>query len=330
MQTQAMRGGFVAGVRLVPESMRHMARMRNVWLVVLLFAVLSSHWRMGFRLQGDRPDGSLGKMIAVVVQTQYHWVWTHPGYPEYAVVQVLRGVQRPLNTRFVIVQNAVAAVSGRIFGPQSLHSPPRGLRLSFEILLANLLYAALSAGILGWIKLSIEGQPLNISALFRCVARVTGPIYCWFLLLDAVKLLVTGLAPLMAHSRVSEAAVQAVALALLLPFAFIPFVVVAWEKSIVTAFPASLRVFASRLVMVLGFLIVFRIAAEALFVFSTALRDYGAWVVSSHVGRFALLLASDLAAAAIALLLCTAFMLIVLRTEEKPVEAELAVQGAQG
>jgi len=330
MERQVTRGGFAAGLRLVPECLRYMARMRNVWLVVLLFAILYSRWQMNFRLQGERPDGSFGKMMAAVVQTRYQWEWTHPDYPGYVAMELLRGLQRPLNTRFAMAQNAVTALADRIFGSHSPYSPPRGLRLSFEILLANLLYAALSAGVLGWIKLSLEGKPLSIPAFVRVVARATGPIYCWFLLLDAVRLLVTGLEPLMAHSRVSNGTVQAVALALLLPFAFIPFVVVAWEKSVVSAFPASLRVFASRLAMLLGFLIVFRIVAEAFSILSTALHNYGAWVVSSHVGRFALLLAANLAASVIALLLCTAFMLIVLRTDPAPAAESQAAQAAQG
>jgi hypothetical protein len=326
MQTQATHQGFVAGLRLIPESVRHLTRMRNVWLVMLVFAALHSYSRMGVRLEGDRPDASFGKMLAVVIQTQYQWVWTHPDYPAYAVVQALRGLQRPLNARFGIVQNGVTPLADRVFGPQDPHLPPRGPRLSFEILLANLLYAVLTAGILGWIKLALERKPLAVSAFLGSVARAVGPIYCWFLLLDAVRLVVIGLVPVLEHTRVTGQAVQAVTLALLLPFLFLPSVVVAWGRSIVTAFPASLRVFGSRLAMLLGFLLVFRIVAEALTLLGTALHNYGAWVVSSHVGRFALLFAANLSSLIVALLLCTAFMLIVIRATPavEPIPADAA------
>jgi len=339
MQTQVTHQGFAAGLRLVPESLRLVARMRNVWLVMVLFAALHSYSRMGFRPEGNGPGDSFVKLAAATAQARRS-AWTLTDDPwaellrgwqqplntstdrlEHVVPEWLRGWQRPLNTRFAVVQNAVIALADVIFGPQDPYAPPRGPWLSFEILLANLLYAMLSAGMLGWIKLALEAKPLSLSNFVRSVLRVTGPIYCWFLLLDAVKLLLMGVEPMLEHSRVTGETLQAAVLVLLLPFAFMPFVLVAWGKSIVTAFPASWRVFTSRVAMLLGFLIVFRVVAEACLILSTALHDYGVWVVSSHVGRFAVLFAANLTSAVAALLLCTALMLIVLRIEPQPAEA---------
>jgi hypothetical protein len=326
MQAQATRQGFVAGLRLLPESLGWLGRMRNVWLLVVVFAALQSHWRMGFRLEGDQPHGSLGKTLAAVVRTRYE------GYrsPGNAMTQALRGVQRPLSTRFIVLQRPTAALADIVFGPRDPYAAPEGPRLSFEILLLNLLYAALAAGMLGWIKLALERQALSVSAFFRCVVQATGAIWCWFLLLDALKLTVTGLDPVLEYSRFTGETLQAGVLLLLLPFSFLPFTVVAWGKSIVTAFPASWRMFWSRLLMVLGFLVVFRVAAEALAVLSGVLQRYGEWEIGSHVGRFGCYLLSDLGSAVTALLLCTAFMLMVIRVEGRSGEGEAAGQGAEG
>ncbi len=324
---------FVAGLWLFLHAGWRTTRMRNVWLVLLLFAALQAYHQTKIVLLMKEPpsaNSSFARAVEVAVSTQYQSQWTHPDYPKHLLTYMFRGIQRPLNSRFPAVQEFVTALSNRIFGRQDPYRPPVGPRLSFEILLANLIYAALTAGVFWWIVLALQGQPLDVRSFWNGVTRAIGPIYCWFLLLEAVRLLITGVEPFAKHARLDMLLIQGLVFLLLFPFAFVPFTIVGRGASIASAFAASVRVFASRLAILLGFLIAFRVAWEVVYVLAGAVNIYANMVVASWAGKFLLYAVSYLAASVPIVLLCTAFMLLVLRTEQRPAGADLATQAAEG
>ena len=317
METQATRGGFVAGLRLVPECLRYMARMRNVWLVMACFAAVGAilsvkdldRW---WQDPGKRSFGQIAGEAASRRLRRWHRA-------DVIVANFLRGVQGPLNARFSIAGEAVGDLADRILGPLKQDEPPTGLRLSFMILIADLIYAALTAGMLGWMLLAIRGEPLTARAFLRALAKSTGPIYCWFLLLDAVRLLIYGLNPLvLQHLKASSWGIQAASALLLLPFAFIPSVIVVRSASIAQSFPASLRVFTGRFLSLLAFLVCFRVAAEVVAVVDTVVL----WSVPAHTASHAvaavILFGRALLDVAISVSLCVGLLLLVLRTDPAP------------
>jgi len=318
MQTQVTHQGFAAGLRLVPECLRYMARMRNVWLVMACFAAVGAILSAKDldRWWQDPGKRSFGQIAGEAASRRLRrW-----GRTDVIVANFLRGVQGPLNARFGLIGGVVEKLADGVFGPAREDDPPVGPRLSFMILIANLIYAALTAGMLGWMLVAIRGESLTGSGFLRALAKSTGPIYCWFLLLDAVRLLVWGLNPLvLQHLKVSSWGLQAGATLLLLPFAFIPSVIVIRGASIGQSFPASLRVFAGRFLSLLAFLLCFRVVAEVVAGANTVVFWSAAAHTSAHSVAVLVLFLRALLDSAVTLLLCTGFLLIVLRTDRAPV-----------
>ena len=182
-----------------------------------------------------------------------------------------------------------------------------------------------TAGVLGWVLAAIRGKPLSGRAFTEAIGRGLPLTLAWFLLLDMARLLLS-VGFRHADPRVVTSVDSAYAL-LTFPFFLLPAAAVTLGSSL-AGVRATLRVFASRGAMIIGFLLPFRVIYDLIGLGSWPLDaltlgflGYGTVAQAVVTG---VVIIGQLILSGLALLVCVAAMLIVVRSRPRTVEVEAA------
>jgi hypothetical protein len=279
-----------SGPRLFLWSARQAARMRNLWALLFIFALLNVGLTLGdyreevlYRrsgLPGLPPTFTVRTFLANTYQD-----WTRP----LSVAQQLpAGLTRPLVNSLQPLTRPLGTAGRRLgeWAAGDFHSTGRMWLASsvplFLILPQAFLTALLLGGLYGWVLAGLQSLALTFRGLRRSARTHLWPLFALGLIMVAVTLPVVLLVVITLAARHSLEAVErlsttgtALAQWPLLPLVLAPFAIVAHRSGVRAGIARGLRAAATEWRTLLGVVVLFRIGYLVLFV-ADGLARYGA------------------------------------------------------